>query len=255
MRAPGRGAAWLAHWSGGPGVAGSNPAVPTTELVPDHPLGRDPIARGRFPYQVMKPSETTAGKARSRRRFVTVPNLLSALRLASVPLFVWLFVSGRENAAVIIYGVAAFSDFLDGLIARRTGAVTDLGKLLDPLADRVFIAALAVVLVARGALPLIAAVAVIGRDVLVLGAYPLLERRGAERIPVNAVGKAATASLLFGLTWLALSETTFALGRAGAEVGLTGIVIGAVLYWAAAIMYAREARIRLRALAGNEPLS
>src|SRR5918999_4865264 len=67
-------------------------------------------------------------------RLATIPNLLSALRLASVPVFIGLFVSGHEEAAVILYAVGAWTDFFDGYIARHTGQVTEIGKLLDPLA-------------------------------------------------------------------------------------------------------------------------
>ena len=179
-------------------------------------------------------------------RVWTVPNVLSFLRLATVPVFVWLFLSGRENAGVLLYGIAAWTDFFDGYIARRTGQVTDLGKLLDPVADRVFIVALAVMLIARGTLPWWLGAAIIGRDVLVAIAFPLLERRGVERIQVNFVGKSATASLLIGLTWLAYSETTWP-GRGFAdEVGIGFVVWGALLYWVAAVLYSREARGKLR---------
>src|SRR5687768_2714238 len=84
----------------------------------------------------------------------TVPNVLSFLRLLSVPVFLYLFISGRELPAVILYAAGAWSDFFDGVIARRTNQVSELGKLLDPLADRVFISALLIALVARDALPL-----------------------------------------------------------------------------------------------------
>ena len=78
---------------------------------------------------------STAARPPSSRIW-TVPNIISFVRLATVPVFVVLFVTGRENAAVILYALGAWSDFLDGYIARRTNSVTDLGKLLDPLADK-----------------------------------------------------------------------------------------------------------------------
>ncbi|MDQ3645892.1 MAG: CDP-alcohol phosphatidyltransferase family protein [Actinomycetota bacterium] len=165
-----------------------------------------------------------------------------------MPVFLYLFVTGRENAAVILYGIAAWTDFLDGYIARRTGTVTELGKLLDPVSDRIFIVALVVMLLVRGTLPWWLGAAVIARDLVVLSVFPALERRKVERIPVNRTGKLATACLLFGLTWLALSETDFAVARFGDEVGLTFVAAGTVLYWAAGGMYAREALIRYRGL-------
>jgi cardiolipin synthase (CMP-forming) len=183
-----------------------------------------------------------------RPRLLTVPNVLSLLRLASVPVFVILFATSREEAAVILYAVGAISDFLDGFIARRTHSVTELGKLLDPLADRIFIVALAVSLVAREVLPLWLALVVIARDVLVLSLFPALEGRGIERIRVNFVGKTATASLLAGLTVLAWSETTFAGSAEATPLGMAFVGVGAILYWVAGALYAREAIRKIHAL-------
>jgi cardiolipin synthase (CMP-forming) len=178
-------------------------------------------------------------------RVLTAPNVLSGIRLASVPVFLWLFVAGRENAAVIVYALVAWTDFFDGYIARRTGTVSRLGQLLDPLADRVLIVALAIALVARDVLAPWLAIAVIARDVLVLALWPLLERIGMRRIQVNFTGKTATACLLFGLTALAWGETTFLGHEAGNDVGVPFVVVGAILYWTAGMMYAVEARRRV----------
>jgi cardiolipin synthase len=178
----------------------------------------------------------------------TVPNVLSILRLLSVPVFVWLFVSGHENTAVILYAAGAWTDFFDGVIARRFDQVSEIGKLLDPLADRILIIALVVALVARDVLPLWLAIAIVARDVLLLSVFPLLERRKVPRIAVNFTGKTATAALLFGLTCLAWSETTFPGAAIADELGTAFTVLGAVLYWAAAAMYAQAARDGIRAL-------
>jgi cardiolipin synthase (CMP-forming) len=180
-------------------------------------------------------------------RWLTVPNLLSLGRLATVPVFVWLFVTNREDLAVVIYGLAAFTDFFDGYVARRTDTITELGRVLDPLADRVFIGALAVALVARGLLPPLLAGAVLVRDVVVVGAFLLLERRDEPRLRVNRVGKTATALLLAGLSFLALAATSVidsALLRTG---GLALSVSGAILYWVAAAIYAEKVRVQKRA--------
>lgn len=179
---------------------------------------------------------------------LTIPNVLSALRLISVPVFVTLFVQGNENIAVAIYITGAWTDFFDGYIARRFNQVTELGKLLDPLADRVMIVALTIALVARDILPLWLALVLIVRDVLILAAFPALEKRGVARIRVNFVGKCATAALLTGLSWLAWSETTFIGARFGDEIGMPLVILGAILYWVAAGTYAGQARASLRAL-------
>ncbi len=178
-------------------------------------------------------------------RVLTVPNLLSGLRLASVPVFLYLFVTGHQEAAVLLYAAGALTDFFDGVIARRLGQISELGKLLDPLADRVFIVALALALVAVDALPWAIAAAIVVRDLLLLSIWPLFERRGAGRIAVNFTGKTATALLLFGLTFMAVAETDFPLAGVADEMGLVLVVAGAVLYYVAAGMYGSEAYRRL----------
>jgi cardiolipin synthase len=194
-----------------------------------------------------EPVDTVEGGLTSNR-VLTVPNVLSGLRLASVPVFLYLFVTGREGAAVLLYAAGAWTDFFDGVIARRLGQVSELGKLLDPLADRVFIVALAVALVAVDALPWWIASAIVVRDLLLLSIWPLFERRGVGRIPVNFAGKTATAMLLFGLTWMAVGETDIPPAAVADEIGLVFIIGGTVLYYVSAAMYAREAHRRLTAL-------
>jgi cardiolipin synthase (CMP-forming) len=192
--------------------------------------------------------DPSAASTGDESRILTVPNVISFVRLATVPVFVWLFVSGHENEAVVLYAAGAWSDFFDGWIARRTDSVTALGKLLDPLADRIFIAALVVALVVRRTLPWWVAIVIVGRDLLVLSLFPYLERRKIQRIAVNRLGKTATAALLAGLTFLALGETTFPGARLSHEPGFALTLVGAALYWAAGYLYAREAVGKLRAL-------
>ena len=190
--------------------------------------------------------DTTTDPSSASDAVLTVPNVISFVRLLTVPFFLWLWFAGDREIGVVVYGVGASTDFLDGFIARRTGQVSELGKLLDPLADRIFILALAVALVGGGVLPWPLAVAVIGRDVILLSLYPLVQKRGVPKIAVNFVGKSATAALFFGLTWLALSETDFGWADIGDEVGIAFVVLGAVLYWVAGAMYARIALTGLR---------
>lgn len=177
-------------------------------------------------------------------QLLTIPNVLSILRLLSVPVFIWLFLTGHELVGVYIYGTAAFTDFIDGYIARALDQVTEVGKMLDPLADRVFVIALAVALVVHGTLPWGLAVAVTARDVLVLALFPVLDRRGMSRIRVNLAGKTATAWLLFGLSWLAVhaGDVSWAIR----PVGLVFVAAGAVAYWVSGALYIKEIRSRLR---------
>ena len=202
---------------------------------------------------IMTTSSVVPTSRTAARRIATLPNLLSIARLCSVPVFLWLFTSGREEAAVIVYGAGAWTDFFDGYIARRLDQVSALGQLLDPLADRVFIVALAVALVATDGLPLWLAIGIVARDVLLLSMWPLFERRSRVRIAVNFVGKTATACLLVGLTALAVSRTDWSVADAGEAIGLIFVIAGAVLYWVAAAMYAREAIQKLQPGPGREP--
>ncbi len=196
-------------------------------------------------------AEPSGSTSEVGRGWLTVPNVLSLIRLASVPVFIWLFTSDRTEAAVILYGAGAWTDFFDGWIARRFNQVSELGKLLDPLADRVFIVALAVALVVSDVLPWGLAAAIIARDVLILAVFPILERRGFPRIAVNFTGKTATAALLFGLTLLAWSETTFPLQDVADILGMSFTIMGAVLYWVAAGLYARQALRSAPTLTGD----
>jgi cardiolipin synthase len=162
-----------------------------------------------------------------------------------VPVFVWLFVTNHENVAVLLYCAAAWTDFFDGFLARKMGVVSKLGQLLDPFSDRVLIIALVVALVVRRALPWWLAAVLVARDVLLLAAWPIWEKKGVERIAVNMVGKTATAALFFGLTWLAFDETSFTWAQSGHAIGMPFVIFGAVLYWVAGGIYAQEARHKL----------
>ena len=132
-------------------------------------VGGSRHGRGHQPTGMKATSESLPQEVVTSR-ILTIPNLLSLARLATVPVFVWLFVTDRTNAAVTLYAIAAWTDFFDGYLARRLNEVSELGKLLDPLADRVFIVALAVALVANDVLPLWLAIAIIARDVVILSA-------------------------------------------------------------------------------------
>jgi cardiolipin synthase (CMP-forming) len=189
---------------------------------------------------------STESESPASKRVFSIPNLLSFLRLATVPVFVWLFIVDEPNAAVALYAAAAWTDFFDGYLARRLNAVTELGKLLDPLADRVFIVALAVALVAADALPLWLALGLLTRDLLLVGAFPFVDRRGITRIPVSFAGKTATAMLLFGLTLIAYSETTFPGSDLPDETGFVFTLGGGILYWITAVLYGRVALTRFR---------
>lgn len=196
-------------------------------------------------------SESTGGAHEVvSTRVLTIPNLVSFARLGMLPVFLIIYIAGHFLAATILLIVVGTTDFLDGYLARRLHQVSELGKLLDPVADRLVIIS---ALVAFGvkhvvAWPLVAFI--IARDAVVIVAFAILEKRGMPRLPVNRTGKRATASLFVGFGFTAGGVLLRASGvpfmRAHAyvlrDIGLTGLVLGAVLYWAAGWLYAVEIR-------------
>ena len=86
-------------------------------------------------------------------RILTIPNVLSFVRLLLVPVFLWLIIVGQDGAALLVLVFSSISDFVDGVIARRFGHITRLGQLLDPLADRLFIFSALIWLTMRGVIP------------------------------------------------------------------------------------------------------
>jgi cardiolipin synthase (CMP-forming) len=150
-------------------------------------------------------------------RVLTLPNALTLLRLLAIPVVLLLLLAERDVAAVGVFVLAAITDFLDGVIARRWGGTSYLGAVLDPVADRLMLSSVAVVLALRGILPFWAVAILVGRDILAL--VGSLAFRG--KIRVNKVGKAATAILMTSVAVIMykpgtpgeiLGEVMFALG-------------------------------------------
>ena len=140
-------------------------------------------------------------------RVVTVPNLLSVLRLAGVPLFLWLLLGPQADvAAVVVLAVASFTDWLDGVLARRLGQYSRLGELLDPAADRLYILAALIGLVLRNIIPWWLAALLIGRDLVLALTLPVLRRHGYGPPKVHYLGKAATFALLYAFPFLLLAS-------------------------------------------------
>jgi len=189
------------------------------------------------------------------RRVLTVPNLLSFARILLIPVFVLLLLHhGTELSGLLLLGFVVSTDWVDGVIARRTGQVTELGKWLDPIADRAAIAAALVTLVVREAFPLWAALLILVRDGLVLMAgMVLLARR--RRIDVRFIGKVATFSLMFGVPAVAWGNFGLPLAAAARALGWIAFGIGIVEYYVAAVLYAFDMRAALRRAETTPPAS
>lgn len=138
-------------------------------------------------------------------KIFTISNFITFTRLILTGVFLYLFVTDfNRYVALVIYAVAASTDWLDGQIARMTKTVSWLGKLLDPIVDRALLFCGVVGLVAREELPLWICLAIVGRDIyLFLGNF-VVKRYHKRPIDVVFVGKLATALLMSGFTLMLL---------------------------------------------------
>jgi cardiolipin synthase len=162
----------------------------------------------------------------SADRVLTVPNALSALRLLGVPVFLWLLLGPHADvAAVIVLAVSGFTDWLDGVLARRLNQYSRLGELLDPAADRLYIVATLIGLVLRGIIPWWLAGLLVLRDLALAPTLPLLRRHGYGPPKVHYLGKAATFCLLYAFPLLLLA------GRDGTAADVARPIAWAFTIW------------------------
>lgn len=191
-------------------------------------------------------------------KVLTIPNVISFIRLCMVPVYLVLLLNGQNISAAIVFAVAAATDFLDGQIARRTHCVSKLGQLLDPVVDRTLMVAGVLGVFLAGRVPLWIIILIVARDALVLGGGAWLLFKRSIRIPVIYPGKFATTFLFIGfaaliLNWplvpgLGICDISWLPGFNGAEVcwGIWFIYIGLVLSLGTTVYYVRAA---IRALA------
>ena len=174
---------------------------------------------------------------------VTVPNILSFARIATIPLFCWLAANERTRIwGILLFAVVVSTDWVDGYVARRTGQVTELGRILDPVADRLAIAAGLLTFAIAGIFPFWAALLILVRDVAVLlGGAVLLWGRNI-RVEVRGIGKIATFSLMAAIAWIAWGNAEGPLGDVLLVGGWLAYVVGIVEYYLAAGLYAIDVR-------------
>jgi cardiolipin synthase len=182
---------------------------------------------------------------------MTVPNLISFVRLLGVPLFLYLLlVAHADVAAVVVLAIGGTTDWVDGFVARRLGQVSRLGELLDPTADRLYILATLAAFTVREVVPWLFTVALLARELLLLGALVVLRRYGYGPPQVHYLGKTATFILLAAFPVLLLAhaapDTSAVAGAIGWGLGWWGLV----LYWAAGVLYLLQAGRLVRASRG-----
>jgi cardiolipin synthase len=157
----------------------------------------------------------------------TVPNLLSLLRLALVPVFLVLI---------------SITDYLDGYFARKLKQETRLGQLLDPAADRLYIFATLIGLAIVGYIPLWLTIVVIARDLILLFTYPILASRGYGPLPVHYLGKAGTFALLYSFPLLLIAAAFLDISLFVLPVAWAFALWGIGLYWWAGFVYLAQVR-------------
>jgi cardiolipin synthase (CMP-forming) len=181
-------------------------------------------------------------------RIVTWPNALSAARLAGVPVFLWLVLGPRSATgdifAAALLGLAGVSDWLDGKLARMLNQTSRLGQLLDPLADRLYIAATIIALGLRGIIPWWLFGVILAREIVVtLALFGVLRRRtNYDALQVSFVGKAATLCLMYAFPLLFLGAHGGIASEVIRTIAWAFTVWGVALYWWAALLYLSEIR-------------
>jgi cardiolipin synthase len=180
-------------------------------------------------------------------RIVTLPNVISLVRLACAPIFVWLLADDHLLAAAALLAVLGASDWVDGWIARRFDQGSKLGKMLDPVADRILLLVAAVALLVQGSVPLVVGILVLLREALVSVTALLLAAAGARRIDVQWVGKAGTLALMVAFPLFLLADAVSGTGHDAALAAAWFMAVcGLGLSYYAAVTYIPIARDALR---------
>jgi cardiolipin synthase len=184
-----------------------------------------------------------------------VPNVLSLLRLAGVPLFLWLLLSRHHDLlAVFVLALSGLTDWLDGKLARLLNQSSRLGALLDPAVDRLYTLSTLLAFGVREILPWWVVAVLIGRDLVLSLTLPVLRHHGYGPLPVHYLGKAATLCLLYAFPLLLLANDVQGWLQAVAEafaVAFTGW--GVALYLWSAALYVLQVRLTVRAVRQASP--
>jgi len=174
---------------------------------------------------------------------LNVPNLLSISRILAVPIFIILMLEpdpGRALAAAIVFLFASATDWLDGYLARKWGQVTKMGKLLDPIADKILVASALIILVninKEDAWLAIAAIVIIGREFAVTGLRAIASSEGIV-IPAETTGKYKTGTQIIAILSFVLDyhmETSWL-----TKLGWITLFIATILSLYSAVQYFRQ---------------
>jgi len=189
-------------------------------------------------------------------RLLSLPNVITAVRFVLVPVFVWLLAQPHHRdwwPAAVVLAVAGSTDWVDGQVARRFDQVTNLGKVIDPLADRFLLATAVIAILVVGAVPLVVAIVAISREALVAVAAVALAAAGARRIDVTLVGKAGTFGLMVAFPLFLTGHSTVGWHHTAEVLAWVAAVGGLALGWLSVAVYVPLARAALAE--GRKPKS
>jgi cardiolipin synthase len=188
-------------------------------------------------------------------RLLTIPNLLSVIRLALVPVFLWLLLGPKADGwalAILVY--AGVSDWADGKIARLFNQTSRLGAMLDPAADRLYTLATVVAFVVRDIVPWWIAALLVLRDVVVGICIWVLGRKGFAPPEVTYIGKAATFNLLYAMPLMLLAQGGSTAATMARPVAYAFAIWGGALFLWSGVLYLVQTRAALRSSARPAPL-
>jgi cardiolipin synthase len=172
----------------------------------------------------------------------TIPNIVSFIRLAVIPYFWWVTLADENIAlAAILIFVIGTTDWIDGYLARKLNQVSELGKFLDPLADRLMIASALLAGLIAGVVPLIIGIPLLVREALVGVGAAYLGARGGGKLAVRYLGKLATFLLYGAIPSFYLQAADVAPNVFGPPAWSAG-VLGLILYYAVAWSYLGDIR-------------
>jgi cardiolipin synthase len=180
-------------------------------------------------------------------RVLTIPNVITIVRLCLLPVFVWLLFAQDDRAsAAWLLAALGTTDFFDGYIARHFNQVSELGKVLDPVADRLlFFVGIGSILI-DGSIPVWFAVAVLAREALVAAATLALAAMGAARVDVTWFGKAGAFALMMSVPFFLGSHGDLSWADQAEDLAWATGLPGLALAWYSVALYVPLARRALR---------
>lgn len=182
-------------------------------------------------------------------RILTVPNALSVVRLAFIPLFLYLFLVAKADGwAVIVLMISGFTDWADGKIARLMNQSSHLGMLLDPAADRLYMLATPIAFAIRGVIPWWLILTLMGRDLILTLALPIVRSRGIEALPVIYIGKAATFALMSAFPLVLVGQWDSWWARIVGPCGWAFLIWGLGMYLWTFVLYLAQVVMIVRTL-------